>query len=107
MGWGVLITPVHAHDDSHRHLASVASRQLVVAGRVCLRGQKSLGHEMIQIYLCRLEDDQWLRVERHHTTRGFASMLEATEYAEALNAKTWERFDWLLEPAEAYLAFRD
>jgi hypothetical protein len=33
--------------------------------------------------------------------------LEATEYAETLNAKTWERFDWLLEPQEAYLAIRD
>jgi hypothetical protein len=49
----------------------------------------------------------WQRVERHHTTCGFASMLEATEYAETLNAKTWERFDWLLEPQEAYLAIRD
>jgi hypothetical protein len=62
---------------------------------------------MIEIHLCRLTDGEWCRVERHHTTRGFASMLEATEFAEALNAKTWERFDWIREPQEAYLAFRD
>jgi hypothetical protein len=55
----------------------------------------------------RLIDGVWQRVGRHHTTCGFASMLEATEYAETLNAKTWERFDWLLEPQEAYLAIRD
>ncbi len=85
----------------------MATRQLVVGGRVCVRGQKSLGHAMIEIHRCTLTDGVWQRVERHHTTRGFASMLEATEYAEALNAKTWERFDWLRGPAEAYLAFRD
>ena len=62
---------------------------------------------MITIFLCRLTDGEWRRIERHHTTRGFASMLEAPEFAEALNAKTWERFDWIREPQKAYLAFRD
>ena len=62
---------------------------------------------MIQIFLCRLEDDRWQRVERHHTTRGFASMLEAVEYAETLNARTWERFDWLKSPQEAFLALHE
>ena len=64
-------------------------------------------YHMIQIFLCKLTDGEWRRVERHHTTRGFASMLEATEFAEALNAKTWERFDWIKEPREAFLAFRE
>ncbi len=62
---------------------------------------------MISIHRCQLVDGEWCRIERLHTTRGFASMLEATEYAEALNAKTWERFDWLRGPAEAYLAIRE
>ena len=61
---------------------------------------------MITIFLCRLENDRWQRIERHHTTRGFASMSEAVEYAETLNAREWPRFDWLLEPVEAYLAMR-
>jgi hypothetical protein len=62
---------------------------------------------MIQIHRCKLTDGEWQRVERHHTTRGFALMSEAVEYAETLNARTWERFDWLQSPQEAYLAFRD
>ena len=33
-------------------------------------------------------------------------MAEAVEYAEALNSRTWPRFDWLSEPVEAYLAMR-
>ena len=64
-------------------------------------------YHMIQIFLCKLTDGEWRRIERHHTTRGFASMLEAVEFAEALNAKTWERFDWVREPTEAYLAILD
>ena len=31
---------------------------------------------------------------------------EAVEYAEALNARTWPKFDWLSDPVEAYLAIR-
>ena len=33
-------------------------------------------------------------------------MAEAVEYAEALNARTWPKLDWLSEPVEAYLAIR-
>ena len=33
-------------------------------------------------------------------------MAEAVEYAEALNARTWPKFDWLSDPVEAYLAIR-
>ena len=33
-------------------------------------------------------------------------MAEGVDYAEALNARTWSRFDWLSEPVEAYLAMR-
>ena len=33
-------------------------------------------------------------------------MAEAVEFAEALNARTWPRFDWLRGPVEAYLAIR-
>jgi hypothetical protein len=84
----------------------MANRQLVVAGRVCLRGQKSLGHTMIMIFLCRLTDGEWCRLERHHTTRGFSTMAEATEFAESLNAREWPKFDWLLGPVEAFLAIR-
>jgi hypothetical protein len=62
---------------------------------------------MISIHRCQLINDQWQRIERLHVGHGFDSMAHATEYAEALNAKTWERFDWLRQPAEAYLAFRD
>ena len=61
---------------------------------------------MITIFLCRLENDEWQRVERHHTGRGFTTMAEGVDYAEALNARTWSRFDWLSEPVEAYLAMR-
>jgi hypothetical protein len=53
-----------------------------------------------------LVDGEWRRIERHHTGRGFTLMSEATEYAEALNARTWPRFDWLLGPVEAFLAIR-
>ena len=61
---------------------------------------------MISMYRCRLENDQWIRVECHHTGRGFAMKSEAVEYAEALNARTWPKFDWLSDPVEAYLAMR-
>ena len=62
---------------------------------------------MIQIFLCKLTDGEWCRVERHPTGRGFALMSEAVEYAETLNRQTWERFDWIKEPTEAFLAVRD
>ena len=62
---------------------------------------------MISIHRCILENDQWRRIERHPTGRGFALMSEAVEYAETLNRQTWERFDWLQSPQEAFLAFRD
>ncbi len=61
---------------------------------------------MIAIFRCRLEKGVWRRVERHHTTRGFALMSEAVEFAESLNARTWERFDWVRGPTEAFLAIR-
>ena len=61
---------------------------------------------MISMYRCRLENDQWTRVECHHAGRGFAMKSEAVEYAEALNARTWPKFDWLSDPVEAYLAIR-
>jgi hypothetical protein len=57
---------------------------------------------MISIYRCRLENDQWTSVERHHTGRGFTTMAEAVEFAEALNSRTWPKFDWLSEPVKAY-----
>jgi hypothetical protein len=85
----------------------MASRQLVVAGRVCLRGQKSLGHTMITIFRCKLTDGEWQRVERYHTTRGFSKMAEAVEYDESLNEKTWARFDWLNQPQETFLPICD
>ncbi len=107
MGRGILITPVHAHDDSRRHLAGMASRQYIVAGRVCLRGQKSLGHDMITIYRCKLTAGVWHRIERLHVGHGFDTMAHATEYAEARNRQRWPGFDWIREPVEAYLAVRD
>jgi hypothetical protein len=61
---------------------------------------------MIAIFRCKLTDGVWRRIERHPTTRGFALMSEAIELAEALNARTWPRFDRLLGPVEAYLAIR-
>ena len=62
---------------------------------------------MISIFLCRLENDAWRRVERHHTGRGFVLMSEAVEFAETLNRQRWPSFDWLKEPQEAFLAFRE
>lgn len=61
---------------------------------------------MISIHLCRLTDGEWCRVERYHVGHGFDTMAHAVEYAEALNARTWPRFNWLSEPVEAYLAMR-
>jgi len=107
MGRGILITPAHAHDDSRRHLAIMAGRQYTVAGRVCLRGQKSLRHTMIQIFLCKLTDGEWQRVESLHVSHGFDSMAHAVEYAEARNRQRWPAFDWLRQPQEAYLAIRE
>jgi hypothetical protein len=34
-------------------------------------------------------------------------MASATEYAEARNRQRWLSFDWLKEPQEAFLAFRE
>jgi len=34
-------------------------------------------------------------------------MASATEYAEHRNRQRWPAFDWLKEPQEAFLAFRD
>ena len=62
---------------------------------------------MISIHRCQLINDQWRRIERYHVGRGFALMSEAVEYAETLNRQTWERFAWIREPQEAFLAFRD
>ena len=62
---------------------------------------------MIEIHLCRLTDGEWRRVERHHTGREFTTMAEAVEFAEERNRQTWAGFDWIKEPREAYLAFRD
>jgi hypothetical protein len=62
---------------------------------------------MIQIFLCKLVDGEWQRVERVHLGHGFDSMASATEYAEHKNRVKWPRFDWLLEPQEAYLAIRE
>ena len=62
---------------------------------------------MISIHRCRLVDGAWCRVERYHVDRSFASMAEGVDFAEALNARTWSRFDWLLEPQEAFLALKD
>ena len=62
---------------------------------------------MITIFLCKLTDGVWRRVERHPTGRGFALMSEAVEFAETLNRQTWAGFDWLKAPEEAFLAFRD
>ena len=61
---------------------------------------------MISMYRCRLVDERWERIEHYHVDRSFASMAEAVDYAEALNARTWPKFDWLSEPVEAYLAIR-
>lgn len=62
---------------------------------------------MIEIHLCRLENDAWRRVERLHIGHGFDSMASATEYAEHKNRQKWPSFDWLKEPREAFLAFRE
>jgi hypothetical protein len=64
-------------------------------------------HIMIQIFLCKLTDGEWRRVERYHVGRGFALMSEAVEYAETLNRQRWPSFDWIREPTEAYLAILD
>jgi hypothetical protein len=62
---------------------------------------------MITIYRCRLENDQWQRIERLHVGHGFDSMAHATEYAEAKNRQRWPGFDWIKSPQEAFLAFRE
>ena len=62
---------------------------------------------MIQIFLCRLTDGEWCRVERYHVGHGFDSMAHAVEYAENKNRQRWPSFDWIKEPQEAYLACRD
>ena len=62
---------------------------------------------MISIHLCRLTDGEWCRIERYHVGHGFDSMASATEYAENKNRQRWPSFDWLKEPQEAYLAFRE
>ena len=62
---------------------------------------------MISIYRCRLVNERWDRIERYHVDRSFASMAEGVDFAESLNVRTWPRFDWIREPQEAFLAFRD
>lgn len=62
---------------------------------------------MISIFLCRLTDGEWRRVERLHLGHGFDTMAHAVEFAETLNRQRWPSFDWLQSPQEAYLAFRD
>lgn len=62
---------------------------------------------MISIFLCRLTDGEWCRVERLHLGHGFDSMAHATEYAETLNLRTWPKFDWCKSPTEAFLALKD
>ena len=62
---------------------------------------------MISIHRCQLINDQWQRVERYHVGHGFDSMAHAVEFAEAKNRQRWPSFDWIKEPREAFLAFRD
>jgi hypothetical protein len=62
---------------------------------------------MIQISLCKLTDGVWQRIERLHVGHGFDTMAHAVEFAEARNRQRWPSFDWLKEPQEAFLAFRD
>ena len=62
---------------------------------------------MISIHRCQLINDQWQRVERLHLPHGFDTMAHAVEYAENKNRQRWPSFDWLKEPQEAYLAFRE
>ena len=62
---------------------------------------------MIQIFLCKLTDGEWCRVELLHVTHGFDTMAHAVEFAEARNRQTWAGFDWIKEPQEAFLAFRE
>ncbi len=62
---------------------------------------------MIQIFLCKLTDGEWQRVESLHVSHGFDTMSHAVEFAEARNRQRWPGFDWLKEPQEAFLAFRD
>lgn len=59
---------------------------------------------MIGIFLCRREQDRWVRVERLHVGFGFETLALASEFAEARNRQRWPQFDWLDEPSEAYLA---
>ena len=92
---------------------TLLTEQNPVAGVVVTQPSSASGHRvshlqrMISIHRCILENDQWQRVERYHVGRGFALMSEAVEYAETLNRQTWERFDWIKEPTEAFLAVRD
>ena len=67
----------------------------------------SLLHIMITIIRCAYLGDKWERIERVHLPFGFDSEAAATAYAENLNRQRWPSFDWLKEPQEAYLAFRD
>ena len=62
---------------------------------------------MISIHLCRLTDGQWQSIEHLHLPHGFDTMAHAVEFAEARNRQTWPSFDWLNQPQEAFLAFRD
>ena len=62
---------------------------------------------LVCIHRCRLIDGAWCRVERFHLPHGFDSMPLATELAEARNRQRWPSFDWLKDPTEAFLAFRD
>ena len=67
----------------------------------------SFFRRMHTIIRCRLIGDRWERLERIHLPFGFDSEAAATAYAENLNRQRWPSFDWIKEPTEAFLAFRD
>ena len=62
---------------------------------------------MIEIFLCRLTDGQWQRIEHLHLPHGFDSMVGAVEYEEHRYRQRWPAFDWLKSPQEAFLALKD
>ena len=62
---------------------------------------------MITIFLCKLTDGEWQRIERLHIGHGFDSMAHAVEHDETLNKQKWPGFDWLQSPQEAFLALKD
>jgi hypothetical protein len=48
-----------------------------------------------------------MREDKVHLGHGFDSMVHAAEFAEHRNRQQLPGFDWIKQPRQAFLAFRD